>query len=805
MKSTFDRAMVWTIDHRALTAVFVAMITGLSIIGHLRPDLVRSIFVASDAEADAQTSGDEGAEVEPEQPVPDVGRTFSLADSDAVLVVQSPEFFSPQGAKAVRHVVEQLEQLDYVAGILWMDRVPILNIFGLPEPLFPRSQASPERFAAAKQKALKHPLVGGQLLSQDGNTLLLLISFDWDFIRSDEQCTEELRQAAESAAAEFSGVPMTFQVTGRIPSYITAMQSHETNQVRYQVIGYGVIAVMAVILFRGVRAVLVVSLAPITGVFWTMGFLRFFQLEDNPFNDVILPVLLSLVGLTDGVHLMVQIRKLRAAGLSERQSARTALQQVGFACLLTSVTTGIGLGSLTLAHSTWVKEFGWCSVIGVVLTFISVVTIIPLVCSTWLGRRIHIGHDKSLIDRNLSRISDLIELVLKRPRLIGLSGIAAMLVMTGISLTLRPDERRSNSLPESSEAYQGLNHMDRVLGGLEFSEVVVRWSGNVSEDSAEILQTLIEVDDLLHTEPLIGYPLSIRNLVDALPGEGSPEDRMPMLELLPPQLKRAFFVPERRFAKVSFRVQDLGIAKFGPVFERIETELRQIQQKHPEFELELEGNAVWRWKNLYQIVVDLAASLGTAAVVIFIVLGITYRSLRIGLISVVPNLFPLAVTGVWLVWSGHALELVSVCAFTVCLGIAVDDTIHFLTRFEEERQLTDDRNVAIRNAFTSVGVALVMTTTVLVAGFSTVAFSDSRDHHIFATMGTLTIASALFADLILLPALLSCYAPIRRRQNVTSVKGVDAASPPSPDTAEDIFRDRRTFEPDRQNSGSVSQ
>jgi hypothetical protein len=158
---------------------------------------------------------------------------------------------------------------------------------------------------------------------------------------------------------------------------------------------------------------------------------------------------------------------------------------------------------------------------------------------------------------------------------------------------------------------------------------------------------------------------------------------------------------------VQFRVQDLGIAKYGPVFERIELGLAEIQQRHPNFKLELEGDAVWRWKNLYQIVIDLAASLGTAAIVIFFVLGIAYRSVRLGLISVIPNVFPLAVAGVWMVWSGYSLELVSVCAFTVCLGIAVDDTIHFLTRFVEERELTGDIDTAIRRAFGSAGVAMV--------------------------------------------------------------------------------------------------
>ncbi|MFH1302986.1 MAG: MMPL family transporter, partial [Planctomycetota bacterium] len=135
------------------------------------------------------------------------------------------------------------------------------------------------------------------------------------------------------------------------------------------------------------------------------------------------------------------------------------------------------------------------------------------------------------------------------------------------------------------------------------------------------------------------------------------------------------------------------------------------------------------------------------------------------------NMFPLAVTGAFLVFTGQALEIVSVCAFTVCLGIAVDDTIHFLTRFREEQLLVDSDEEAIRRAFTGVGTALIMTTVILVAGFSTVVFSDMRDQRIFAIMSGLTIASALFGDLVFLPALLAQYA---KRSQVPAMEESEA-------------------------------
>ncbi|MEM6916253.1 MAG: efflux RND transporter permease subunit, partial [Verrucomicrobiota bacterium] len=192
----------------------------------------------------------------------------------------------------------------------------------------------------------------------------------------------------------------------------------------------------------------------------------------------------------------------------------------------------------------------------------------------------------------------------------------------------------------------------------------------------------------------------------------------------------------------------------GPVYERLEAGLEEIGQDFENFELSLKGRSINRWENVYQIVVDLFRSLGVAVLIIFLVLTFVYRSIRIGLISLVPNLFPLAVAGAWLALTGYNLEIVMVCNFTVCLGIAVDDTIHFLTRYQQERRATTNEATAIRKAFNGVGSALIMTTIVLMAGFSGVLFSDSRDHQIFATMGIITIAMALFADLIFLPAML---------------------------------------------------
>jgi predicted RND superfamily exporter protein len=162
-------------------------------------------------------------------------------------------------------------------------------------------------------------------------------------------------------------------------------------------------------------------------------------------------------------------------------------------------------------------------------------------------------------------------------------------------------------------------------------------------------------------------------------------------------------------------------------------------------------------QQLFQIVKDLAWSLGSATFIILFVLAVAYRSVRIGLISVVPNVFPLVATGALLVVLGEPLFIASVCAFTVCLGIAVDDTIHFLSRYEQMLAESADVNDAIRKTYLSVGTPMVMTTVILVSGFATVLMSDLPAHRTFGAMASATIGTAIVGDLVALPAMLATF------------------------------------------------
>ena len=750
--------------HPALSLVVFVLMSVVSGIGYYDPTLLVSPPSPSEVESSAAGGmsggrrGRDGSVQQPRSrasadgPAPDVTPVM-LFGGEVMLVLSGEDFFNPTAALAIREAVESLEAMPQVRQVMWMDRAPPLNLFGLPEPALPDHRASQRLFDAARQRALDNPMIAGQLLSADGQTLILTIRIDWFHVRSDADCTTRLADVVRDVLASHQ-LDYEVGVTGEMPIRLVMSNASQEGDRKFQYLANGVILVLALILFRGPSAVIISALGAIFGVAWTMGCIRFFQFEDNPFNHVVVPVLLSLVGFTDGVHMVSQIRVNRALGLGGRQALVRAVDEVGMACFLTSLTTAIGLGSLGWAYHQVVREFGWSCVMGVGITFLAIMTTIPLACMTPLGRAIHRGQGRGWIERNLEKATRLVVAVLRHRKTFAVLALVLTVITGAITLQLTPDERMLNAIPERSPEAKWLRHIDRAFGGLETAHVLATWDPSIAAESPEVVAVSEQVENLLREEPLLGNPLGIARLIDALPGEATAVDKTSMLELLPPQLRRVFLIPEQHSLKVIFRLQDLGIAKYGEVFERLDQRLATIQAEHPGFVLSLEGSAFWRWQNLYQIMVDLTKSLGTASVVIFLVLATVYRSLRLGLIAIIPNLLPLTVTGslMWLV--GQPLELVSVIAFTVCLGIAVDDTIHFLTRYRMELAHGGEQDEVITRAFRGVGAALIMTTLVLVCGFMTVLWSDTREHHIFAMMGAATMVTALFADLLFLPALL---------------------------------------------------
>lgn len=170
-----------------------------------------------------------------------------------------------------------------------------------------------------------------------------------------------------------------------------------------------------------------------------------------------------------------------------------------------------------------------------------------------------------------------------------------------------------------------------------------------------------------------------------------------------------------------------------------------------------------------RLIRDLFFSLLAAAAVIFVVIGVLFRSPRIGLISTLPNITPLAIVLGYMGWRGYEMNATNSLVFSISLGIAVDDTIHFLARFKEETKLSNNRSLAIQRTLEGAGKAIVLTTFLIVSGLSVMMFFSFVPTRRMAELVSISLVAALVGDLLLLPACLALFWKQRSSGNEQSV------------------------------------
>jgi predicted RND superfamily exporter protein len=272
---------------------------------------------------------------------------------------------------------------------------------------------------------------------------------------------------------------------------------------------------------------------------------------------------------------------------------------------------------------------------------------------------------------------------------------------------------------------------------------------------AGLIGALKDVHAVFDEDPFTSHPISALNLVQSIGVQPKQTQiNLALLSLFPKDLVERFIHFNRGYAVVNATRPILGGPASVLAFSRIEQSLTELSAKYKLLRFRLTGVPLVVSRSLHKINLDLARSLGLATIIIFGIITLEFRSFRYGVICLIPNIFPLAVISAWLVFTGQSLQTISVLVFTICLGIAVDDTIHFMTRFRTEFRECSDAHKAVKRSFRAVGKALVITTIIFVFCFGICTISTIPMMKNFAYLACIGFTAALVGDLIILPALL---------------------------------------------------
>jgi len=679
---------------------------------------------------------------------------FGSDDTDAVVVVTAENLFSPAAIEGLRDLAGRIEDLPEVTAV---DSILRSRRTDLPAaPLVPGSltEAGLER---ARERALTHPAVAKLLLSADGNTTFLVVHFaDSATDISHVQPQVEALWGAVAAVAE--GSPLRIQLAGTPVSRVEMVASTRVEIFRSLFLSALITAVAGLLAFRNVAAVAVALAAPTLGTIWTLGALGLAGENLSGLNAG-LPSLVFIIAFADSVHFIVEFCHARVAGLDRRAAVRAMMRAVGGACVLMVFTTAVGFGSLAVAELDSIRRFGIVCAAGTIMGFATVLTLMPLLLGSPAGElvaRSAVATDGTA--RPPGRWARRWAAILMRfPRVVGTAGFAATAALGWVALGLQSDIRWSELLPDGSETARAMHFCDEVLGGSLLASAVVDWPAGA--DATETADVLREVHGLFAAEGGLGASCSALTLAAGTRREGSLASvTLDDTGRVPSRLRDRYLRADLNRAAVTTYVPDSGAAILLPTFERVDDGLRAIEERHPGYHASLTGTAVIACRNVYAVIADAAKSLAISSVVIILTMILAFRSLRLGLICIVPTLFPVVVAAASLVFVGEPLRLSGAMCFSICLGLADDSTIHLVTRFQHERAAGRRVREAVRRALATCGPAIVITSVTLAAGLTPMLWSPAMPMRIFSQLTIVALAASLVADLVILPPLLAWFA-----------------------------------------------
>ncbi|WP_406654032.1 RND family transporter [Marinoscillum sp.] len=507
------------------------------------------------------------------------------------------------------------------------------------------------------------------------------------------------------------------------------------------------------LIFRSVKVSLMPYLISVSSLIWLLGLMAMLGQTISILGSLIPPVIL-FVSTSDAIHLINAFRSDEQGDFINR--LKTAVHKVLAPTFLTSVTTAIGFVSLVTIDTEPIRFLGIFCGIGIMLSFIITFAFGPLLIhQSYPPRKPAIGTKFLAI------------WVIRHSKVIFI-GATLLVILSGTGLYyLKTDARLLDDLPEGSEVRQDFTFVDDHYGGSKPWEMAY-WPKNPEQDIWD--EAVMREADKIHQYLLKEYPMErVWSPVtfamygqQMISGGGSETFEMPdtqnyyqAIRTIRPYTRKSE-VPDL----ISREDHYARFAGFIPEFGSLET-IRKDQKlltylhshiDHDVIGYRLTGTTYLIDKSHELLSFNLMRGLLIAISVISLILGIYFRSLKILLISLIPNIIPLLATAGYMGLTGISLKLTTSIIFAVAFGIAVDDTIHFISVYR--RQKARNRIYRMINTFQTAGKAMSITTLIIVSGFVLFLFSSFGATYYLGLFLSLSLTIALIIDLTLLPLLL---------------------------------------------------
>ncbi len=620
-----------------------------------------------------------------------------------------------------------------------------------------------------------HPLVGGALLSRDGNTALFVVELARQPAKLSQfrDLISRIR-GATAAALKDSGLRAT--LTGSPVMRLEIIQELFRNQFLFMAIALAFGIGICWLVLRSLRLVLLAIVPTVTAMLMVFGVMALLGQEINVLTNVV-PVLVAVIALSDSLHLLFAVRRSMEGGALLGDAVRGAIEEVGPACVMTSITTAIALSSLLLVPHTLISGFGLAAAIGVVLAFLAAIIGVPGLAMVCLKRWRPAAPEKApaLIraGRRLSAITA--GFVIRRPRMISAVGLILLFVCGALYFQNTTRYVYREYLPASNAAHQSLLRIDKTLAGASSIRIVLEWQRGTDLFAEISLSAIAKAHRLLAGLPFVRQTWSLHGLLAWMEAGGlSRPAAVATLRGASSRFERRLISTGSRSAMVVAQFPDRDASLLLPSLRRVETELAKIVAATPGLTAYVTGISVISASSVTEMIELLKRSLLLSVLLIVLVIGVTNRSLGAALVSILPNLLPIVAAAACLWVAGVGFQASSVVALVIGFGMAVDSTIHFLNyhRRETGRQIgrqTGQSGLpeaeAVRQTIVALGPVVLMSTLVLVFGLGSTLTSNMPTLQLFGLVSIVVLVVALIGDMLVLPATLVLVELVRSKKS----------------------------------------
>lgn len=692
---------------------------------------------------------------------------FQLNDRDVLIVVNSPEPFRPEQLEALRDLHLELQLLDQADGVLSAFSVRgELDADGYAPPIVPDVLPEGEAFAALMRDVTAHPFVAGKLLSDTsagGQSLVIVVGMTVEAV-SKESLEPTLSAVREAADDLLGATGLGYALFGVPVMQLEIRHASRSDRLTFNITGFLVGFVMCLVFFRDIKLVLISTLCPVISVLWSFGA---FGLVGIPFSFFLnaIPPLVMVISFADAMHLTYGIRRRIQDGDTVEAAVRRAVETVGPACLLTTMTTSLALLSLLISDSEVIRDFGIGGAVAVMLVFLVSMLVVPslamLVLSGAGGATAKAARSWTTdvgLDAICGRLAGWVPRV---PLALTVIGLALSLAFAAFHLSLEPRFRLSEQVPDTMRARIAAAERDGSLAAASPVYAVVGYPQGERPTSARLRGLVGAVHDVLSGDEAVGNVWSLA-LIERQYPDADEAKLTEYFEALPENLRDRLVNEDARLILVTGHFPDLDATQMRAAIDAIEAELAPLRQANPDVSIELTGVSVVSALHATTMIDDLNSSLMLAILVVMVLLGAAFVSFSVPLTAFLPNLFPVVASGTLLYFIGFGIDYAGIIALTVAFGLAVDDTIHFIARFRNEQSEGRRTLEAVEVAIRRVGPVMIITTVVLVCGVGVTVFGEMPQTRIFGAIVIVTLFSALAADLVFLPALILALDRFRR-------------------------------------------